>query len=136
LLREAAIQQEPWQEPFVLDDVGIDPYPVGEDQRQLLKYTELIELILKAIHGDDLDTEMALKAELMNRFRVPVGQVEAELLLRQMRLETAGNKPKATPKSLDLDRVEGMDFMVDGFVPVNDQTLLLAKQALAKQPPL
>ena len=132
LLNEAAKQQEPWQEPLVSDDDGIDPYPGGEDQRQPLKYTELIELILKAIHEDDLDTEMALKAELMNRFRVPVGQVEAELLFRQMKLETASNQPKATPKSLDLDRVEGMDFMVDGFIPANDQTLLFGKAGTGK----
>jgi hypothetical protein len=123
---KAAKQQEPWQEPFVSDDVGIDPYPGGEEQRQPLKYTELIELILKAIHGDDLEHRDGFEGGTNEQ--VPStcrAGSKSELLFRQMRLETAGNKPKATPpKSLDLDRVEGMDFMVDGFVPANDQTLL------------
>ena len=97
-----------------------------------MKYTELIESTLQAIAEDDLDTEMELRAELMNRFRIPAGQVEADLLRHHMLLETAGEKKKAPPESLDLDQVEGMDFLIDGYVPANDQTLLWGKAGTGK----
>ena len=88
--------------------------------------------ILDAITENDLDTEMALRAELMNKFRVPAGQVEADLLRHKMLLETAGEKKKAPPKSLDLAQVEGMDFLIDGHVPAEDQTLLFGKAGTGK----
>jgi archaellum biogenesis ATPase FlaH len=109
------------------------PEPQGDEQEPPeWTYTALIKAILKAISEDDIDTEKALKAELMNKFRVPVGQVEADLLRHQMLQETAGEKKKAPPKSLDLDQVEGMDFLIDGHVPANDQTLLFGKAGTGK----
>lgn len=68
----------------------------------------------------------------MNSFRVPAGQVEADLLRHQMLLETAGEKKKSPPKSLDLDQVEGMDFLIDGHVLENDQTLMFGKAGTGK----
>ena len=128
VLKEAAKQQKVWTEPVSVVEQH------GDEGRESapLTYTELIQQILQAVTHNDLDSEMALKAELMNRFRVPVGQVEADLLRHHMQLETAGEKKKAPPESLDLDQVEGMDFLIDGHVPENDQTMLFGKAGTGK----
>ena len=96
-LKEAAKQQENWTVPVAV------PEAQGQEQEAPeWTYTALIKATLKAISEDDLDTEMALKAELMNKFRIPAGQVEADLLRHQMLLETAGDRKAKPPKSLNL----------------------------------
>ena len=127
VLKEAAKQQEIWTPHESVAELQED-----DEWSDVWRYTELIQRILQAITEDDLDTEMALKAELMYRFRVLSGQVEADLLRHQMLLETAGEKKKTPPKSLDLSQVEGMDFLIDGHVPANDQTLLFGKAGTGK----
>lgn len=128
VLKEAAKQQAVWTEAVSVDEQQGDV----EDDSAQWTYTGLIAGILRSVAENDLDTEMALKAELMNRFRVPAGQVEADLLRHQMLLETTGEEKKAQPKSLDLDQIEGMDFLIDGHVPANDQTLLFGKAGTGK----
>ncbi len=126
VLKEAANQQEIWKAPESVAELEEDDEVPG------WSYTALIKRILQAITEDDLDTDMSLKATLMIDFRVPTGQVEADLLRHQMLLESAGEKKKTPPKSLNLDQVEGMDFLIDGHVPANDQTLLFGKAGTGK----
>ena len=90
-LKEAAKQQVIWTQ-----SVAVAEQQEDEEGPDVWTYTGLIKRILQAITEDDLDTEMSLKAELMNSFRVPAGQVEADLLRHQMLLETAGDR-KAKP---------------------------------------
>ena len=72
---------------MLTDAVSVDEQQENEEgESAQWTYTGLIAGILRAVTENDLDTEMALKAELMNRFRVFAGQVEADLLRHQLLL--------------------------------------------------
>ena len=49
-----------------------------------------------------------------------------------MLLETAGDRTTKPPKSLNLALVEGMDYLLDGFIPANDQTIVFGKAGTGK----
>jgi hypothetical protein len=86
-------------------------------------YSELLDSMLLAnIAGDD-DQLMQLRAETIARFRRTDAQIEAALFKLHTKQEIGGNA-RAEPESLDLSRISGMDWLIEGFVPDNDLTLL------------
>lgn len=86
-------------------------------------YSELLRAMLYAtISGND-DELMELRAESIVRFRRSDAQIEAALFKLHTQLEV-GTKSINPPESLDLSRISGMDWLIDGFVPDNDLTLL------------
>jgi len=90
---------------------------------EALTYSELMAAILAAtVEGDD-DRVMALRAEVISRFRRTDAQVEAALFKLHAQQQTSAGQKQA-PESLDLSRISGMDWLVEGFVPDNDLTLL------------
>ena len=96
-----------------------DPSPAEVKQ----SWRELLDAMLKAtIDGDD-DELMELRAQAKARFRVIDPQLDAALFKLHTKRETQGKKV-TPPESLDLSRISGMDFLVDGFIPDNDQTLI------------
>jgi hypothetical protein len=97
-----------------------DPTRAEVQQRS---YSELLIAMLKAtIDGDD-DELMELRAETIGRFRRTDAQIEAALFKLHTRCEIGSSSAQA-PESLDLSRVSGMDWLIEGFVPDNDQTLI------------
>ena len=85
-------------------------------------YSDLMGSMLAAtINGDD-DMQMNLRAEVITRFRRTDAQIEASLFELHTRNQLPGIKV-ATPDSLDLTRITGMNYLVPGFIPENDITL-------------
>lgn len=66
---------------------------------------------------------MQLRAETMNRFRRTDAQIEAALFKLHTQIEI-GSSTAEEPESLDLSKISGMDWLVEGFIPDNDLTLL------------
>ena len=118
----AAITGQPWQ-------------PQGDDQETepRLTYSELLAASLEAIRRSDRDTEMELRAELAIRFRRDHQQIDAALfrLLTQQSIgETTTTRPLQT--GLDLEQIDGMDSLLDGFLVANDQALIYGKAGSGK----
>ena len=112
------------------------PAPSLEPSRseaQKLGFTELLEQALVAIRAEDLDTEMEVRAEIMGRFKRSDTQITAalfRLLTEQETGKPAGSTDKA--EALDLDSIEGLDALLDGFIPANDLGLLYGAKGSGK----
>jgi archaellum biogenesis ATPase FlaH len=114
-----------------------DAAPVGADpsRSEALKlgFTELMEQALLAIRAKDLDTEMELRAEMMGRFKRSDTQITAALFRLLTEQETG--KPAGstiTAEALDLDSIEGLDALLDGFIPANDLGLMYGAKGSGK----
>jgi hypothetical protein len=97
-----------------------DPTRAEVQQRT---YSELLNEMLKATMDGDDDELMELRAEAIGRFRRTDAQIEAALFKLHTQQEIGG-KATQQPESLDLSRISGMDWLVEGFIPDNDQTLI------------
>ena len=93
---------------------------VEEKQRS---YSELMSAMLAATIAGDDDALMELRAETIARFRRSDAQIEAALFKLHTHQEV-GAKAVQPPESLDLSRISGMDWLLEGFIPDNDQTLI------------
>ena len=102
------------------------------EQPPPLTYRELLALALDAIRQDDEDAEMEIRAEIMARFRRNDGQITAALfrLLSAQMQGAAVDRPAY--RSIDLTRVVGIDWLLEGFIPDNDQALLYAPAGAGK----
>jgi len=94
-------------------------------------YRKLLSDALDAVINGDQDSAMKLRAELMGQFRRNDAQVEAALFKEYVSRQT-GSGTTQEPESVDLSRLGGMDFLVDGFVPENDQTQMYGKAGCGK----
>jgi hypothetical protein len=86
-------------------------------------YGELVSAMLAATIAGNDDVLMELRAETIARFRRTDAQIEAALFKFHTEQEVGGKKAEP-PESLDLSRISGMDWLIEGFVPDNDQTLI------------
>jgi archaellum biogenesis ATPase FlaH len=105
----------------------------SRSEAQKLGFTELLEQALLAIRAEDLDTEMELRAEIMGRFKRSDTQITAalfRLLTEQETGKPAGSTDKA--EALDLDCIEGLDALLDGFIPANDLGLMYGAKGSGK----
>ena len=94
-------------------------------------YRKLVSEALDAAVNGDQDSFMRLRAELMGQFRLNHAQVEAALF-KQYVSRLTSTETAWEPDSVDLSRLGGMDFLVDGFVPANDQTHVYGKAGCGK----
>ena len=94
-------------------------------------YSQLVAVALEALISGDLDTAMRFRAELMGQFRLNHAQVEAALFKDYINRQ-CGAEVAVEPECVDLSRLGGMDFLVDGFVPANDQTHVYGKAGCGK----
>ena len=99
-------------------------------------YRDLLATALASIRGHDDDTEMEARAEIMARFRRTDGQINAALfrLLTEQEQRSAGTAPAERPtyRSIDLSKVVSLDWLLEGFLPANDQALLYAPAGAGK----
>lgn len=96
-------------------------------------FRELLADALAAIRRRDEDTEMEIRAEIMGRFKRSDAQITAALFRLLTEQETgrpAGEMPRLD--SLDLEQIEGMDPLVDGFMPENDLGLMYGAKGSGK----
>lgn len=114
----------------ILQPVGQKAKVQAEDSQ--LSYRELLALALEAVRADDEDAEMTIRAEIMTRFRRNDGQITAALFrLLSLQMQVAPSE-KPTYRSIDLSRVVGIDWLLEGFIPDNDQALLFAPAGAGK----
>ncbi len=99
-----------------------EPEP-SRSQIEQRSWRELCEAMLLATIDDNDDELMQLRAETMNRFRRTDAQIEAALFKLHTQIEI-GSIAAEEPESLDLSKISGMDWLVEGFIPDNDLTLL------------
>lgn len=99
-----------------------------------LTFRELLALVLEAVRAADEDGEMEARAEIMARFRRTDGQITAALfrLLSQQEQESGNPQQRPDYRSVDLSKVSGIDWLLEGFVPANDQALLYAPAGAGK----
>ena len=114
----------------------LDQQATSTEQKQLSSagqatYGKLLRDALDAVVSGDQDSAMRLRAELMKRFNRSDAQFDAALIKEYVSRQI-GSKTTQEPDSVDLSRLGGMDFLVDGFVPANDQTLLYGKAGSGK----
>lgn len=99
-------------------------------------YRELLAVALAAIREQDDDTEMEARAEIMARFRRTDGQINAALfrMLTEQEQRRAGTLPAERPtyRAIDLSKVVSLDWLLEGFLPANDQALLYAPAGAGK----
>ena len=86
-------------------------------------YGELISAMLDATIARDDDLLMPLLSETIVRFKRSDSQVKGAIFKLHTERETKG-KSKTAPESLDMSQVTGMDWLVEGFIPDNDLTLI------------
>lgn len=106
--------------------------PSRNDARKIC-YTEVLEQALLAIREGDEDTEMLLRAEIIGRLKRKDTQITAalfRLLTKQEACKPAGSTKKT--ESLDLDAIDGLDALLDGFIPANDLGLLYGSKGSGK----
>jgi hypothetical protein len=125
-------EQPPGKAPGAAADAGA----ADADEQPPATYRELLAVTLAAIREQDDDTEMEARAEIMARFRRTDGQISAALfrLLTEHEQRQAGTAPKERPtyRSIDLSKVVSLDWLLEGFLPANDQALLYAPAGAGK----
>ena len=99
-----------------------------------LTFRELLALVLEAVRAGDEDGEMEARSEIMARFRRTDGQITAALfrLLSQQEQDNGTQQQRPDYRSIDLSKVSGIDWLLEGFVPANDQALLYAPAGAGK----
>lgn len=97
----------------------------------LPSWSQLISFTLEAVRKGDIDKEMELRAEISGRFRRNDAQVDAALF-RLLTEQEAGPKKEALFDSVDLSAVEGLDYLVDGFLPANGLALSYGPKGVGK----
>jgi archaellum biogenesis ATPase FlaH len=93
-------------------------------------YRELLSATLAAIRDNDTDTEMELRAEIMGRFRRSDVQINPALFRLLTAQESGGGE--VGYGAVDLTACEPMHWLVDGFLPAHDQTLLYGEAGAGK----
>ena len=69
------------------------------------------------------DEAMELRAEMKGRFHVNDSHIESKLFKLHTKLETE-SRVIIPPESLDLSQISGLEWLIEGFVPDNDITLI------------
>ena len=111
---------------------GLQQPSAVDDEPPPLTYRELLTLALEAVRNDDEDAEMEIRAEIMTRFRRNDGQITAALFrLLSAQMQVASTE-RPNYRSIDLAQVVGIDWLLEGFIPANDQALLYAPAGAGK----
>ena len=93
-------------------------------------YGELIATTLEAITAADLDAEMEARAELKHRFRVSDEQIGTALFKRHSAEKVA--RVAATHDSVDMARVEQLQYLMDGWILKGDLMLTYGSYGTGK----
>ena len=86
-------------------------------------FSELKSQILKMTIAGREDEAMELRAEMKGRFHVNDSHIESKLFKLHTKLETE-SRVIIPPESLDLSQISGLEWLIEGFVPDNDITLI------------
>lgn len=124
--------EEEWQR--ILDGFDVHEQTIGEPPRrasgdpsraqvQQRSYSELLQAMLATLIAGQDDEHMELRAECIARFRRTDAQIETALF-KLHTIQQTGKRNTPPPESLDLGQISGMDWLVEGFIADNDQTLV------------
>ena len=90
-----------------------------------------------AIRERDLDKEMEFRAEMRNDFRMNSEKIDLALfnLMKEKAIGFDPKKKKPVPRSkqsVSFTRVKGLDWLLPGFFPANDITLIWRMRGAGK----
>jgi len=102
----------------------------ASDEPPQLTYRELLSQTLEAIRGGNEDEEMELRAQIMGRFKRSDSQINAALFSLLTKQE--GGTTTANYGAIDVDKIAPSRWLIDGFVPANDQALLYGEAGAGK----
>lgn len=94
------------------------------------KFSELIRDLLSSYQIDDDDSVMELRASMKGRFRLSDDQINHHLFK-----ELAASKLKPVRRlhdSVDLTKVEELSYLLDGWLPKGDVSLVYAEKGTGK----
>jgi len=92
------------------------------DSKGGLPFTELLELLLKAIKNGREDDQMDCRALLKNHFRLTDEQITSRLF--RLFSEKVIKTEKATHAGVDLTKIEQLGYLLDGWIPKGDVALI------------
>lgn len=96
-----------------------------------LSYRDLLAQLLGAIRRADQNVEMELRTELISKFRRNDSQINAELF-RLLTAQESGSTTPPTYGAVDMSSAQPMTWLLDGFIPANDQVLLWGEAGTGK----
>ena len=102
----------------------------AQSEPELQSYSQLIRTTLQAIRVADQDAEMAARAELKHRFRVSDEQIGTALFKRHSSEHV--EQVAATHDSVDMARVEQLDYLMDGWILKGDLMLTYGSYGTGK----
>lgn len=100
----------------------------GSDDR--LPRSALLSAALDAAQAADDDTYAELMAELMTRFRIGPGAIQAALF-RLLTARRAGG-PTPAPGVVNIEHADHLEHLLPGFIPAREQSLLFAPRGAGK----
>jgi len=110
--------------PFLREHYGVDISRTSRKKDNLpKKFSALMSELLKMTIAGREDETMELRAEIKGRFHLNDSYIESQLFKLHTKGETQ-SKVIIPPESLDLSQISGLDWLIEGFVPDNDITLI------------
>ena len=102
----------------------------GKETVRATTYSDLISWTLGHIKEENEDGEMECRAELKQRFRLSDEQIETALFKRH----SAENikKTDAEHNSLDMESIEQLGYLMDGWIPKGDVVLTYGSYGTGK----
>ena len=119
------LQRQPPAQPAAKADGG------KQNVDSVKSWMQLLGELLQAVISSDDDAAMVLRAEAIMRFRRTDAQIDAALF-KLHTSEELQREDTMAPESLDLSKISGMDWLVEGFIPDNDLTLLYGAAGTGK----
>jgi len=96
-----------------------------------LTYRELLAAALKAVRQGDDDAEMEARAEIMARFKRTDSAI-TESLFKLLTEQEGGATTAPAYRSVNLAQVHPIEWLLEGFIPANDLTLLYGQAGAGK----
>ncbi len=102
-----------------------------DSERPPATWRELMAQALDAVRRGDDDAEMTVRAEIMGRFKRTDAQI-TQALFKDLTKAEGGGITEAAYREVDLDQLDPMEWLLEGFIPANDITLLYGEGGAGK----
>lgn len=102
-----------------------------DSERPPATWRELMAQALDAVRRGDDDAEMTVRAEIMGRFKRTDAQI-TQALFKDLTKAEGGGITQAAYREVELDQLDPMEWLLEGFIPANDITLLYGEGGAGK----
>ena len=95
-----------------------------------MSYSELIQTALKCIKNNHKDDEMLVRSELKQSYRISDDQINTALFKEHSKSKI--KKKRAENDSVDLTKVEQLQYLMEGWIPKGDICLTYGRFGTGK----